>query len=221
MTPTSILVLIGAYLIGAIPTAVWLSKGIYGADIRQFGSGNAGSTNMYRTFGFKAGLITQLIDVLKGWVAAMLPTWAMPEMEHLMYWKLAAGLLAVLGHSYPIWAGFKGGKGVNTILGMFLGIHWLGAVTGLAIFILSLHIFRMVSVGSMLGVSSFPIVLAIQYALSKSSEQRNALLPLGVIGLGLTIWVVFTHRANIERIRAGTESKVDLIARLRAKLNKG
>jgi glycerol-3-phosphate acyltransferase PlsY len=210
--------LVLAYLLGSLPFAVWISKRFYGADIRTFGSGNAGSTNMYRTFGFKAGFITQLLDVLKGVFAALIPHYfPVSDAETLIIGQqIACGLAAVLGHTYPIFADFKGGKGVNTILGMMLAIHPAGSAAGLGIFLLTLLAGKMVSLASMCAVSSFPVFLLVKKLFFRESFSGGEEILL-YAGLILALWVIYTHRENIGRIRSGTERKVDLVAKLRGK----
>lgn len=203
----------GAYLLGSLPPAVWISKYAFGSDIRTHGSGNAGSTNMYRVFGFKAGLATQLLDVLKGWLAAMLPVWFLPfdNAETLTVQQLLCGAAAVVGHVYTVFAGFKGGKGVNTILGMMLAVAPGACGVGVGVFLLVLLAFKMVSLASMIAVGSFPV-----YVFLTDAENRVLL----ITGVVLFFYIVFTHRANIRRILAGNESKVNLIAKLRGKAKK-
>lgn len=218
MIGSAIISLLLAYLLGSLPFSVWISKRFYGADIRTFGSGNAGSTNMYRTFGFKAGFITQILDVLKGVVAALLPIYlAFSDSETLfLLQQIACGTVAVLGHTFPIFAGFRGGKGINTILGMMLAIHPVGSVIGLGIFLLTMLTGKMVSLASMCAVSSFPLFLLLKKVLVRGSFTAGEGILL-YVGLALAVWVIYTHRENIGRIRSGTERKVDLIAKLRGK----
>jgi acyl phosphate:glycerol-3-phosphate acyltransferase len=207
-----ILLLILSYLIGSIPTAVWISKFIYGADVRTFGSGNAGSTNMFRTFGFKAGISTQLIDVIKGVLAALLPWLAFQAgVKDLKWWGLElpipamlCGLAAVAGHIYPILAGFRGGKGINTLLGMMIVIYPLGAGVSLAVFGLLLLTTRMVSVGSLGGTLAFPL-FAILMKFPSCLSINWTVAGLGFLMFGI---VAFTHRTNISRILKGTENRI-------------
>jgi glycerol-3-phosphate acyltransferase PlsY len=116
-----------AYLLGSLPTSVWLGQAYFGIDVRDFGSGNAGATNTFRVLGRKAGIIVMLVDILKGWTATSLALLlylmnVIPFDDLLMY-KLLFGILSVIGHIFPIYVGFKGGKGVATLLGMVLAIH--------------------------------------------------------------------------------------------------
>jgi glycerol-3-phosphate acyltransferase PlsY len=208
-----------SYVLGAIPTAVWLSRALWGQDIRTLGSKNAGSTNMYRVWGFRAGFPVQVVDIAKGSLAAALPTlppaseWlgASPEGASQAVAQLVCGLAAVVGHIYTVFAGFKGGKGVNTILGMMLVVATWGSLVGVGVFVLVLLAGKMVSLASMCAVASFPVFLLVQAALRGGLDARNQLL-LGV-GILLAAGVVYTHRANIARIRAGTESKAGFLTR--------
>jgi len=205
---------IAAYLLGSIPAAVWISKRFYGVDVRTLGSGNAGSTNMYRSFGFRAGFVTQVIDIIKGVLAVFLPIWIGPpiadDAEHVLA-QVACGAAAVLGHTFPVFAGFRGGKGVNTILGMMLALHTLGSLTGVFVFIVVLLRWRMVSLASICAVVSFPLYVvlaectgAVRY---HSLEATYLFMALGLL---LACYILYSHRTNIARIRAGTERKVDL-----------
>lgn len=209
------LVAVAAYVLGALPFSVWISQIFYHDDIRKHGSGNAGSTNMYRTFGVWAGLSTQLLDIAKGLLAAALPLlWlqypTLPQptwlADYTVETQLACGLLAVLGHVYSFLAGFKGGKGVNTMLGMMLSIALWGSLVAIGTFVGLLLLFRMVSVGSMGAVLAFNIFSWLQYAAGSIPQP----LSVRVVGLLLLALVVYTHRSNIARIRQGTERKVGL-----------
>jgi glycerol-3-phosphate acyltransferase PlsY len=143
-----LLALLGAYLLGSIPTALWVGRSFFQlADIREHGSGNAGATNTFRVLGKKAGSFVLLVDALKGFVAAyVLPHWLLSQgvitMPQLAYYQLACGALAVVGHIYPVFAQFRGGKGVATILGMMLGVAPATVGICLLVFLLMLAVFR-------------------------------------------------------------------------------
>jgi glycerol-3-phosphate acyltransferase PlsY len=211
---TYVLLLISAYVLGALPFSIWISQLVYKDDIRRHGSGNAGSTNMYRAFGFWAGFSTQLLDIAKGAMAASLPVLMlryMPDLcPELVFTRLVAvmllcGICAVLGHVYSFLAGFKGGKGVNTMLGMMLFIEPTGSGIAVLTFIIMLLLFRMVSVGSMVAVLAFNLYLWINHL-------AGNIPPAELVGVSilLLLLVVYTHRSNIARIRQGTERKVNL-----------
>lgn len=204
-----------SYLLGSIPAAVWISKSFFGTDVRSKGSGNAGSTNMYRSFGFWAGFGTQLIDVLKGWLSPA-TAWYFLNGHYddftLLLILLCCGLAAVMGHTFPIFSGFMGGKGVNTMLGMMLFLQIYASLFSLGVFAVVLLSGRMVSLASMSAVYAFPVFLVARFWLNQQSgiEAKAFWVFLG-IGLLLSIYVTWSHRANIHRIRSGTESRIALV----------
>jgi glycerol-3-phosphate acyltransferase PlsY len=197
-----------SYLIGSLVPAIWISRYYYGTDIRKIGSGNAGSTNMYRNFGWKAGALTQALDISKGSLAAALPMLFALEPLDIFQAENFAGLLcgiaAIVGHVYPVFAGFRGGKGVNTVLGVMLVLQPIACVIGIFIFVIFLLLFRMVSLASMAAVASFPFFLVMRYLWSKQAFPTLYF----TLGIFLFCWIIFTHRANISRILKGTESKI-------------
>ena len=200
---------VAAYLLGSIPTAVWYGQAYFNLDIRQYGSGNAGATNTFRVLGKRAGTIVMLVDVLKGYTAAILAsllwyTGIITENEILTF-KIVFGLVAVMGHLYPIFAGFKGGKGVATLLGMMLATHPEMAAICIGIFLLVVIASQYVSLGSILAALAFPVLLLLQIF----GQKENPLL----IGLGFVIFllVVLTHQKNIGRLLRGQENRTILI----------
>ena len=199
-----------AYLLGSIPTALWAGRWFFNlADIREHGSGNAGATNTFRVLGKKAGSGVMAVDVLKGFVATSLPVWLaadqIPESQ-LLYWQLACGALAVLGHIYPVFAQFRGGKGVATILGMMLAIAPAAVGVCILVFVAMLLAFRYVSLASMTAGLAFALLQLLP-------QFRPANPVLVGVGFVLAALLVYTHRANIGRLRAGTESRVPLFGR--------
>jgi len=160
MTLTIILLLILAYLIGSVPTAVWIGKRFYSIDVREHGSGNAGATNTFRVLGKKAGIPVLLIDIFKGFVAVNLvylqSKFGVDDVIPLTNLKLAFGFASVIGHVFPIFAGFRGGKGIASLLGILLAIHPAGALCALGIFLLVLLTTKYVSLGSMMSL--FPCI---------------------------------------------------------------
>ncbi len=204
-----LLALLAAYLLGSIPTALWVGRRFFGlADIREHGSGNAGATNTFRVLGPKAGSAVLLVDALKGFVAAyFLPMWLVAQgaiaPEHALYYKLACGVLAVVGHIYPVFAQFRGGKGVATILGMMLGVAPATVGVCLLVFIAMLLLFRYVSLASMTAGVAF----ALLQLLPLFQPAQSFMVYVGFV---LAALLIYTHRANIGRLRNGTESRVPL-----------
>jgi glycerol-3-phosphate acyltransferase PlsY len=200
----SILVII-AYLIGSIPTSVWVSKYVFDIDIRNYGSGNAGATNTFRVLGSKWGSFVMLVDVSKGVLATSLyiltPFYLTDELARTNF-MIILGMASVIGHIFPIWAEFRGGKGVATILGMAIAIQPLVAVLCLVVFALTLITTRFVSLSSMLAGVAFMVLILFIF------NERETLYRLFAIIVALM--VVITHQKNISRILKGTESKVPL-----------
>ena len=199
--------LVAAYLIGSIPTALWVGRAFFGLDIREHGSGNSGATNTFRVLGKKPGSFVMAVDVLKGWAATSLASLMLSQgailPEQLLYYQLACGVLAVVGHIYPIWAGFRGGKGVATVLGMMLAIAPATVGVCILVFITVLLVSRYVSLSSMTAGVTF----ALLQLLPAFRPDNSLLLWFGFVLAGL---LIYTHRANIGRLRAGTESRVPM-----------
>ncbi|WP_276131998.1 glycerol-3-phosphate 1-O-acyltransferase PlsY [Polluticoccus soli] len=198
-----------AYLIGSIPTAVWVSKRVYGIDIREHGSGNAGATNTFRILGSKAGSAVMLIDMLKGFVAVKLSilsaySWGSEPFVNL---QVGLGLAAVLGHIFPIWADFRGGKGIATLFGMILGIQPLVAVSLVAVFLFMLMATRYVSLSSISASIAFPLLILFIF--------REPEMSYRVFAIATACLVVLTHYKNINRLLNGSESKVPLFKKRR------
>jgi acyl phosphate:glycerol-3-phosphate acyltransferase len=190
---TKVLILILAYLLGSIPFALVVGKFGYGVDIREHGSGNLGGTNTFRVLGVKAGLIVTIADILKGTLAASLPVLFSVDIHPLL-----AGLFAVIGHMYPIFAGFRGGKAVATSGGVLLFYSPFLFLTLIAVFFIVLYISKYVSLSSMLAG-----VYAIIYTVFFTDD-----IPLMVIVFLQATFIIYRHRANIRRIMNKTEPKV-------------
>lgn len=203
-----------AYLMGSIPTAVWYGQGFFGVDVRRHGSGNAGATNVFRVLGKRAGTVVMLVDVLKGYTAAMLAALlgyaTILTHTDVLTFKIVFGLLAVMGHLYPVFAQFKGGKGVASLLGMMLAIHPEMALVCIGIFLLVVIASHYVSLGSILAALAFPVLLLLRIF----GEQESPLLI--VFGFIVFLMVVLTHQKNIGRLLRGQENRTVLI-RLRKK----
>jgi glycerol-3-phosphate acyltransferase PlsY len=198
---------VAAYLIGSISSAVWIGKAYYGIDIRQHGSGNSGATNTFRVLGKKPGAIVMLIDIFKGWTATSLAGFLIIfdviAPENLVIYQLILGALSVLGHIFPIYERFVGGKGVATLLGMMLAIEPVVALMCIAIFIIVLFTSKYVSLGSMIAALAFPVLL-----LLPRFHPDNPILI--IFGFVLFAVVALTHRKNINRLLAGEESKANI-----------
>ncbi|UYQ91561.1 glycerol-3-phosphate 1-O-acyltransferase PlsY [Chitinophaga horti] len=204
---TELLLLICAYLIGSIATAVWVSKGVFGIDIREHGSGNAGATNTFRVLGPKAGTFVMVVDMLKGILAIklslLIPYYQNPDnLTQLVNLQIGLGLAAVLGHVFPIWAGFRGGKGIATLFGMVLAIQPWVALLCVAVFLLILFLTRYVSLSSIIASIAFPVLILFIF---KEEE-----LYYRIFAIAVALMVVLTHQKNIARLITGTESKVPL-----------
>ena len=185
-----------------------MGKSKYGIDVREHGSGNAGATNTFRVLGKKAGSVVMAIDVLKGFLATFLPIvftkmqWTMWQGEELALWQIAFGIIAVTGHILPIFANFKGGKGVATLLGMVLAIHSLAAFSCILVFLAIFLSTGYVSLGSMLAGITFPILMLVPFY-QENGQLNKVLLIFGIIVSGL---LIFTHRKNIQRLLKGEEN---------------
>lgn len=200
-----LLLIVLAYGIGSIPTSVWISRSLFGIDIRDYGSGNAGATNTFRVLGSKWGTIVMMVDILKGVVATSLYIflpYLLTDELHRTNLMIGLGLAAVLGHIFPIWAGFKGGKGVATLLGMAVAIQPLVAVCCIGVFLLVLYLTRFVSLSSILAGVSFMVFILFIF------NEKETLYRIFAVMVALM--VVLTHQKNIGRILKGTESKVPI-----------
>jgi glycerol-3-phosphate acyltransferase PlsY len=205
ITVGNLILLIGAYLIGSIPTAVWIGKYFYKIDVREYGSGNAGATNTFRVLGKKAGIPVLIIDVLKGFVAvslAHLSSYTIATNQFINL-QLVLGIASLIGHIFPIFASFRGGKGIATLLGIILAVHPSAAIISIAIFIIVLLISKYVSLGSMIAAVSFPFIVIIVFETKTPS--------LIIFSILIAIMVLITHQKNIERLLRKEESKTKLI----------
>lgn len=195
-----------AYLIGSIPTSVWVSKYFFEIDIRDYGSGNAGATNTYRVLGRKWGTFVMIIDMLKGVIATslyiFLPFYLTNEWDRTNL-MIGLGLAAVLGHIFPIWAGFRGGKGVATLFGMAVAIQPVVALCCVGVFLLVLYLTRFVSLSSILAGISFMVFILFIFNEKETLYRIFAVL--------VALMIVLTHQKNIGRILNGTESRVPIL----------
>jgi len=207
----SISALILAYLFGSIPTAVWIGQAFYGIDVREYGSGNAGATNTFRVLGKKAGISVMVLDILKGYTATNLAyliglsvTGPQDSVQFVNY-QLALGVTAVMGHLFPVFAGFRGGKGIATLFGMILAVHTGAALLCVLTFVVVLMISKYVSLSSILSGFSFPLSIIFIF----QSPIRSVVL----YGMCICVLILVTHQKNIERLLKGKESKVNLFKR--------
>lgn len=202
-----IYLIILAYLIGSVSNATWISKRFFHLDIREYGSGNAGATNTFRVLGPKVGTVVMILDMFKGVIAVklayLLPFYAMPEhLTQLVNFQIGLGLAAVVGHIFPVWYDFRGGKGIATLFGMVLTIQPLVALICVGVFLLMLFLTKYVSLSSILAGVAFPLLLIFIF------REHELLYKLFAIATALL--VILTHQKNIHRLLQGTENKVPL-----------
>ncbi len=209
-----LLIAVLSYLVGAIPSAVWISKKFFGYDIREKGSGNMGSTNAFRVLGWKWGIVVQLMDVLKGILAVVVIAGilgsglAIPNatsFEDITLIKIGAGMLAVVGHIWTCFAGFKGGKGINTAGGMLIGLAPIDVSIALGIFLIAVVLSGYISLGSIMAAFTVPSSMFVRYNflhIDIPGYQQLIYFCLALFAL-----VVFTHRANIKRLLQGNENR--------------
>lgn len=195
-----------AYLIGSIPTALIISKRFFGIDIREYGSGNMGATNTFRVLGSKYGTIVMVVDILKGVVASslyeFLPFYGGNELQRTNF-IIGLGMAAVIGHIFPIFANFKGGKGVATLFGMVLALQPVVALSCVGVFIFVLYLTRYVSLSSILAALMLPVCVLWIW-------NENEIL-YRVFTLLVALLVIFTHQKNIGRILRGVESRIPIL----------
>jgi len=203
LTTETLLFVLLAYLTGAFPSAVWVGKTFYKIDVREFGSGNAGATNTFRVLGKKAGIPVLIMDIFKGWICVnyiLFLTDIPHSAEAIFEIQLAFGIAAVIGHLFPIYTGFRGGKGIATLLGLLIGLHAVAAIYSILVFVIVFLISKYVSLGSIIASVAFPILV---------------ILILGSTNVSLNLFAIFvpilsliTHQKNIERLLRGEETKV-------------
>jgi glycerol-3-phosphate acyltransferase PlsY len=199
------MLLLGAYLLGSIPTAVWIGKYFYRIDVREYGSGNAGATNTFRVLGKRAGVPVLLIDVLKGFAAVNLAYISnyTPHSNQFINLQLVLGIASLIGHIFPIFASFRGGKGIATLLGIVLAVHMFAALIAIGIFIIVLLLSGYVSLGSMIAAVIFPFIVI--------GVFKETVPSLVIFSILIAIMVLITHQKNIERLLRREESKARII----------
>src|SRR3990170_7906766 len=209
------IIIILSYLIGSIPTSIIISKAAKGIDIREHGSGNAGGTNVMRVLGWKHGILVILLDALKGVLAVVIvarlhygtmPFQNLTPFDYFTLVQIIAGISAVIGHIWTVFAGFKGGKGIATALGMLLMIVTVDMLIAIGVFVLVVTFSRYISLGSLAGAVAVPLTLIVRENVFKVDiPSYNTLLPFLIL---VALLVIFTHRKNVIRLLNGSESKI-------------
>ena len=192
-----------AYLIGSVPTSVWIGRAFYNVDVRTKGSGNAGATNTIRVLGYKAGIPVLILDVLKGWFAVYIANFFWDEsivFPDLIDLKIILAIAAVLGHVFPAYVGFKGGKGIAALLGIGFALYPLAATIAVGVFVLVLIVSGYVSLSSIIASVTFPFVEILLLG-------HNEYITLIILAIAVAIFVPITHRKNIKRLINKEESK--------------
>lgn len=192
-----------AYLLGSIPSAVWIGKWLHGSDIREHGSGNAGAVNSVRTYGWKTGLLVLLLDVAKGMLSVSLPLifkLAAPGSEQMTNLQVLTGSMAILGHLFPVFADFRGGKGVATIFGIVLFMQPEIALICAVVFLVTILISGIASVSSLIAVTFFPILVIFVY--------KTPVKSMIIFSICVAVLLFLTHRANIKRLIKGEEKRL-------------
>ena len=204
LTVSNIVFLILAYLIGSVPFSIVAGKLLKGIDVREYGSGNAGATNTFRVLGKKAGIPVLLLDVFKGFVAVNLVWYTsyVPSTEIYINLQLSFGIAAVLGHVFPVYVGFRGGKGVATLLGFMIAVFPEAALISILVFVITLLFSKYVSLGSIFAGLFFPFGV---YFLSE-----HVVPTMMIFAVFVPVLLIATHQRNIERLVRGDENKVNL-----------
>lgn len=197
-----------AYALGSIPTAIWVGKAWFNMDVREHGSLNAGATNTFRVLGKKPGIIVLVVDIFKGFLAVSLVKWFVEykswdhTLDEVIQVQVVCAVLAILGHIFPLFARFKGGKGVATSLGIIIGIEPLSALICITLFLFVFLISNYVSLGAIVVSFVFPVVV---YWITDNSS--DVLLIFSIV---LSLAVIASHRKNIARLIKGEENKMNL-----------
>jgi len=202
LTTETLLFILLAYLTGAFPSAVWVGKTFYKIDVREFGSGNAGATNTFRVLGKKAGIPVLIMDIFKGWICVnyiSCLTNIPQSAEAVFEIQLAFGIAAVIGHLFPIYTGFRGGKGIATLLGLLIGLHAVAALCSILVFVIVFLISKYVSLGSIIASVAFPVLVILILGSTNVS--------LNLFALFVPVLSLITHQKNIERLLRGEETK--------------
>lgn len=204
--PQFFILIILAYLIGAIPTSVWVGRLFYSIDIRNYGSGNAGATNFMRVLGVRIGIPVLVFDIFKGWAAVNIIHFFKVFQfgtDQFVNVQIILGITAVIGHIYPVYVDFRGGKGVATIFGVLLALHPVATLCAGGVFILSLLFTKYVSVSSMLAGLSFPLWIILVF--------NSPYFYLRIFSLVVSVLLIITHMKNIKKLFKGEEKKASFI----------
>jgi len=219
-----IIIIVLSYLVGSIPSAIIVSKRVFGFDIRERGSGNMGSTNAIRILGWKWGLFVQAADILKG----VLPVVIFANLlgrdiqiifggffEHITIVRMIAGVSAVAGHVWSVFAGFRGGKGINTTAGMLIAILPIDVIISIGIFIIAVLFSGYISLGSISAAIAIPLSMIFRYNILR--DYRPGYQSLLYFSIGLAVLILYTHRANIKRLLKGTENRFSKLQIIKCK----
>ncbi|OGV97244.1 MAG: acyl-phosphate glycerol 3-phosphate acyltransferase [Melioribacter sp. RIFOXYB12_FULL_38_5] len=208
-------VIILSYLVGSIPTSILISKLVRGIDIRNYGSGNAGGSNVFRVLGWKWGILTIILDALKGAIAVIVvarfyldrfPFNNVTPFDDFTLVQIICGVAAVMGHVWTLFAGFKGGKGIATGLGVLIMIVSVDMALALGVFFLVVGLSRYISLGSLAAAVAVPLIMIIRENIfGVDIRGYHTILPFAIL---LALFVIYTHRANIGRLLEGSERKV-------------
>ena len=210
-----LVVLLLSYLVGSIPTSIIMSKWVKNIDIRNYGSGNAGGSNVFRVLGWKYGVAVILLDALKGAIAVIFiarlyygsfPFPNATPFDDFTLVQFMAGIAAVIGHVWTVFAGFKGGKGIATALGFLITIITVDMLVALGIFIIVVSVSKYISLGSMTAAVSIPLIMVVRENIfGVDIQSYHTILPFSIL---IAFLVVYTHRTNVSRLLNGNESKI-------------
>lgn len=210
-----LIVVILSYLVGSFPTSIIVGKLTHGVDVRKFGSGNAGGTNVFRVLGWKEGAFVILFDILKGYIATILVTKLMfgpmpfpntTSFEDITVVRIIAGCAAILGHIWTVFGNFRGGKGIATAGGVLLAVATIEILVTLGVFLIVFALSRYVSLGSIMAAITFPLTMFFRHNLFHAYlEGYHTLI---FFSIGISLLLLYTHRANIKRLMAGTEQQL-------------
>jgi glycerol-3-phosphate acyltransferase PlsY len=217
MMPLALVVVL-SYFVGSFPTSIIVTKLVRGLDIRNHGSGNAGGTNVMRVLGYKMGIFVIAVDILKGYIATMIVTKLMygpfpfpnaTPFTDVTLMRIIAGCMAILGHVWTAFGGFRGGKGIATAGGVLLGLATIEALIALGVFSIVVILFRYISLGSISAAVAFPLTMFFRHNLFHAELQGyNTLI---FFSIGISLLLLYTHRANIRRLLDGTEHRFSRI----------